>query len=174
MSDYDSFYKYSEKMVTLMKRVVGAGEAIDVQDLFARFTLDTGGEFLFGKSDLNTLDLPLPKAGTARLGPKGVATDGMYGGFAQAFEEGQTNTRDRLGKPQFFWMAKEFFTDSQAKMYQVITDYLEPMAKAALDRKEKAEANRGSDEEDGMSFLDHLARSTDGTSALSSRRGCRL
>lgn len=45
------------------------------------------GEFLFGTSEFNTLEEPLPRPGKSTLGPLGSAVDGTYGGFVQAFEK---------------------------------------------------------------------------------------
>jgi hypothetical protein len=42
----------------------------------SRFSMDAAGEFLFGASDLNTLDLPLPIAAQAKMGPKGTLAEG--------------------------------------------------------------------------------------------------
>lgn len=145
-------------MLNVLQGVVGTGDAIDVQDLFARFTLDTAGEFLFGTPDLNTLDLPLPRAKHAKLGAKGTAPEGAYGGFAQAFEEGQVNTSTRLGKAQVVWTAEEFFKDSQAGVSETMSAFLDPLVKKALANKASGENVDG----DQDSFLDHLARSTGG------------
>ena len=60
-------------------------EAFDVQDLLARFTIDTAAEFLFGTA-LSTLHAALPIAGKAKMGPKGSAINDEFGTFAWAFE----------------------------------------------------------------------------------------
>ncbi|KAG8874188.1 hypothetical protein FRB98_008587, partial [Tulasnella sp. 332] len=159
ISDYESFVKYTEKLIAILKRAASSGEAIDMQDMFARFTMDTAGEFLFGTSDLNTLDLPIPKASEAVLGPKGIATDGLYGGFVQAFEQGQINVRLRASRPGPLWTAQEFFYDKQTETAKAIDDFLGPLAKKSLERKRQVLAGRGKTEEE--SFLDHLAMSTD-------------
>lgn len=151
--------KYTNKMITILKGATSSGQAIDMQDMFARFTMDTAGEFLFGTSELNTLDLPLPKASEAAIGPKGVATDGIYGGFVQAFEQGQVNARKRSSQPAPLWTAREFFHDSQTETAKAIDDFLEPLARKSLQRKDAVLAGGGKVDEG--SFLDHLAMSTD-------------
>ena len=60
---------------------------MDVQDVFGRFTLDAAGEFLFGTTKLNTLDLPLPCPAEASLGAKGSLLEGVHGDFVNAFEQ---------------------------------------------------------------------------------------
>ncbi|KAG9007742.1 hypothetical protein FRB94_013977 [Tulasnella sp. JGI-2019a] len=159
ISEYESFAKYTNKLIVVLGRAISSGEPIDVQDMFARFTMDTAGEFLFGTSDLNTLDLPFPKASEAVLGPKGIATDTVYGGFVQAFEQGQINTHKRVGQPIPFWAAREFIVDSQTETAKVIQEFLEPLARKALERK--AQVLASGEKMDEESFLDHLALSTD-------------
>lgn len=66
--------------------------AFDAQDLFARFTLDSASEFLFGNC-LNTLSGSLPIAGRAKMGPKGSSIDDEFGTFAWAFEVGLRPSR---------------------------------------------------------------------------------
>ena len=56
-----------------------------MQDLLARFTIDTAAEFLFGTA-LSTLHAALPIAGKAKMGPKGSAINDEFGTFAWAFE----------------------------------------------------------------------------------------
>lgn len=68
----------------MSKRAVD-GVAFDAQDLFARFTLDSASEFLFG-SCLNTLHGSIPVAGLAKMGPKGSSIEDEFGTFAWAFE----------------------------------------------------------------------------------------
>jgi hypothetical protein len=46
--------------------------------------MDAAGEFLFGASDLNTLDLPLPIPGQAKMGPKGTMAEGYFHVIARA------------------------------------------------------------------------------------------
>ncbi|KAG8881394.1 hypothetical protein FRB98_004374 [Tulasnella sp. 332] len=161
ISDYESFTKYTEKLITILRRATPSNEAVDIQDMFARFTMDTAGEFLFGTPDLNTLDLPLPKAEKAILGPKGIATDGIYGGFVLAFEQAQLNLLKRIGQPIPLWTAREFFKDPQTETARTIEAFLEPLAKRALENKAQMAAEETNTKEE-ESFLDHLARSTDG------------
>lgn len=103
------------------------------------------------------MDMPLPKAGKAALGPKGVATEGTYGVYANAIEESMIRSRARQAMSQFFWTAKEFFHDSQVAPNRVINAYLEPLVKRAYENKQKGPEEKGKE-----SFLDHMARSTDG------------
>jgi len=159
ISEYKSFEKYTDKLISILKRATASDEAIDMQDMFARFTMDTAGEFLFGTSELNTMDLPIPKASEVALGPKGISTDGIYGGFVKALEQGQINTRRRVGQPIPVWASREFFVDSQTAIIKAIREFLEPLARNALQKKDPARTSEGQFDEE--SFLDHLALSTD-------------
>ena len=43
VTDYQHFDKYSNKVIDILRQRTDAGESVDVQDLFARFTLDAAG-----------------------------------------------------------------------------------------------------------------------------------
>lgn len=147
-------------MIDIAKTASLTDSPIDVQALFARFTLDTAGDFLFGTSELNTLDLPLPIAGQAKLGPKGTATEGAFGSFSVAFEDAQMYVIQRASSTDMVWMAREFFKDGSAGNRKVIDDFIYPLARKALDAKKQRLA--GKEEVQEESFLEHLAASTDG------------
>ncbi|KAG8889661.1 hypothetical protein FRB98_003464 [Tulasnella sp. 332] len=161
ISDYENFQKYSDKMIGGLKRAVSSGEAVDVQDMFSRFTMDAAGEFLFGTSELDTLNLPFPKASEVVLGPKGIATEGKYGDFVRAFEQSQLNARRRSVKPVAVWAAQEFFHDIQTDTTNVIQAFLDPLIRKALENKARRVSGDVNEDEEVLSFLDHLALSSD-------------
>lgn len=162
--DYQSFEKYTTKMITITKDAALSGKPIDVQTLFSRFTLDNSGEFLFGTSDFNTLDLPLPVAGKCKLGPKGPVTEGTFGTFGTALEDAQLQIIKRVSVPEILWTAKEFFWDGSAQSRKIMDEYLFPLAKKAVEKKWTVDGNGEAKEE--SSFLDHVAASTDGKLAV--------
>lgn len=147
-------------MIRIAKHHADQGTPLDVQDLFARFTLDTAGEFLFGTSDLNTLDSPLPQAGSAKLGPKGSQTDDEFGTFATAFEEGGMEVVHRALATDINWTIKQFFGDKLVGPQSIMDAYLMPLARKALDEKKARDNGKEASQE--KSFLEHLAGSTDG------------
>jgi hypothetical protein len=100
-----------------------AGESVDVQDVFGRFTLDAAGEFLFGTTELNTLDFPLPKPGKALLGQKGSLPEGEYGGFVNAFEELQAVITTRVRR-SWIWPLFELFGDATNPPNKMIDDWV--------------------------------------------------
>ncbi|CAG8700016.1 15178_t:CDS:2, partial [Acaulospora colombiana] len=92
-SDFDTFWKYARKDVPVL----------DIQDLLARFTMDSASEFLFGKC-LDTLKGRMPVAGQAKLGTRGSAhanaTEDSFGDFATAFEKAQMVLSNRAVRAQ--------------------------------------------------------------------------
>ena len=110
-------------MIDLFRNRALAGESIDVQDVFGRFTLDAAGEFLFGTTEMNTLDLPLPKPGKATLGTKGSMAEGDYGSFVYAFEEIQRVTTSRLTR-SWIWPLYELFGDQTKSHNKAIDDWV--------------------------------------------------
>ncbi|KAF9520560.1 hypothetical protein BS47DRAFT_1387177 [Hydnum rufescens UP504] len=136
--DFEHFDKYSNKVVDLFRGRALAGESVDVQDVFGRFTLDAAGEFLFGTTELNTLDFPLPRPGKALLGQKGSLPE---------------------GERSWIWPLYELFGDATNPPNKMIDDWVAPLIRKALEEKKK----RGSQKmsvEDG-SLTDHLVDSTE-------------
>lgn len=122
--------------------------------------MDAAGEFLFGTSELNTLDLPLPKPGVARLGPKGSAPEGEYGGFVSAFEEVQIRVLRR--SQTFLWPLWEFWTDSSKAPNAVIDAWVLPLVEKALNEKNQRIRDDQKLDDDEGSLTDHLVQSTNG------------
>lgn len=158
VTDFNSFNHYSDKVVNILRQRASIGESIDVQDLFARFTLDAAGEFLFGTSELNTLDMDLPRPGKSRMGTRGSQPEGHYGGFVAAFEQLQTVAMIRFSR-SLTWPLFEMFTDITAGPNKVLTEWMRPLINKALENKNKIASGKV-DAHEG-SFLDYLAQSTD-------------
>ncbi|KAJ4478450.1 cytochrome P450 [Lentinula aciculospora] len=162
ISDFNIFAKHTDRTLEIISSLITKGgsttRAFDAQDLFARFTLDTASEFLFGKS-LDTLQAELPGQGrhAIKMGPKGSAIDDEFGSFAWAFEDVQIkiSTRMRVGN---IWPMFELFQDKTEKSNAVVHDFLRPLVDQALEKKHM-EDNKVGDENE--TFLDHLAQSTD-------------
>ncbi|KAG9046265.1 hypothetical protein FS837_004762 [Tulasnella sp. UAMH 9824] len=161
ISDYECFSRHTEKLLAIIQDHSSSDTPLDVQDIFARFTMDAAEEFLFGNHDFATLDLPLPKPGQTEEGAKGSVLEGVFGRFVQAFEQGQTNAVNRLGKGNYGWTITEFFSDKQMPIVKTMEEYLEPLAAAAIKRKKEREAKGEVESKEHESFLDHLVASTD-------------
>jgi len=167
ISDFDIFEQASAKTLNLIANRSASYAAIDIQDLFKRFTLDAAALFLWGTA-LNTLDQPLTQPGRVVMGPKGSAPadgGGEWDVFTNAFET-LAVLITRRGVQGDTWPLLELFEDKTEAPIQVIMDWLEPLVKEAISRKAKRREAKGDDvkvsarDEDTV-FLDYLADRTD-------------
>ena len=144
----------------MLSRISASGLPCDAQDLYARFTLDSASEFLFG-TNLDTLSLSLPEPGKAKMGPKGSATNDEFGSFAQAFEMAQciVTQRARLG---YFWPVAELGKNKIKEAGQVTKKWLDPLVQRAVNEKLKAKRSGIEAPISERTFMEHLAQSTEG------------
>lgn len=151
--------KYSDKVLAILSDVGESGQPIDIQDLFARFTLDAGSEFLLGFSP-DALSAPRPVPFRTRLGAKGSATDDTFGTFAYSFEEVQVtiSMRWRLGA---FFPLYELFGDRTLPHVEVITRWVKPIVERALEEKARSR-ERGTTLHKERTLLDNLVDNTEG------------
>ncbi|KAG8931585.1 hypothetical protein FRC00_000718 [Tulasnella sp. 408] len=160
ISDYNAFQRHSAKVCDILLSHARRSAPCDVQDLFARFTMDTAGEFLFGRDDFNTLDMPLAQPNVEMAeGSKSAALQGGYGDFVNAFEAAQILATRRLAVGTYGWTVAEFFNDPVKRHMRVVDSYLEPLVRDAVRRRKNLEPEEKGEYE---SFLDHLADSTSG------------
>lgn len=159
ISDFQIFEKHTNLTLNLLSRITASGLPCDAQDLYARFTLDSASEFLFG-SNLDTLSLSLPEPGKAKMGPKGSATNDEFGSFAQAFETAQcvVTQRARLG---YFWPVAELLNNNIKKASRITKQWLDPLVQRAIDEKLKAKRAGIEAPISERTFLEHLAQSTE-------------
>lgn len=156
--DFNIFDNYAGKALKHFRERAQAKQSIDVQDIFSRFTLDAAGEFLFGTTDLNTLDIPLPIPSNSSLGPKGTQVEeGYYGGFVTSFEMLQIVITKRLQYSKM-WPALELITDKTKEHNLVIDRWMAPMLQTALERK-RIRGSKTCGDNDG-NLVDHLADMT--------------
>ena len=173
ISHFDLFARHSDAAISkLLARLSeppqpGQPSAIDFQDVVARFTLDSGTEFLFGR-DVHSLDAPLPY-------PRAPPTDNSAG-FAAAFGRAQSSLIDRFILAEF-WPWVEMLWDRTATDMEVIDAYVRPILKEKLQEKRqsggKLKVMSGEEGEKGMALeeeedtlLDHLVQFTDGNSSI--------
>ncbi|CEL62811.1 Cytochrome P450 52E2 OS=Candida apicola GN=CYP52E2 PE=3 SV=1 [Rhizoctonia solani AG-1 IB] len=162
ISDFHLYDRYTQKVLSIFHNHEGRDVACDAQDVFSRFTMDAAGDFLFGASDLNTLDLPLPVAGQAKMGPKGTLAEGGYGNFVSAFEKALIllPIRSRLGK--HLWPAAELFADKARPYRNEIDFWIQPLLDQAFGRRDSWLRGGGDAKQPaGETFIDHLVSSTD-------------
>ncbi|KAG1748095.1 cytochrome P450 monooxygenase CYP63 [Suillus lakei] len=145
ISDFELFEKYAGRTITVLSNLASRNQPCNVQDLFARFTIDAASDFLFGQN-LDTLSKKLPLSSSGPQSDRGSTTDDSWGTFAQAFEAVQRIITMR-GRTGFIWPVFELFDDKTAPHVEIIKRWLDPLVKQTLDQK---------------TFLEHLADSTEG------------
>ena len=144
-----------------MSSLCERGEPIEVQDMYARFTLDAASEFLFGKN-VDTLSGRLPQPGSTEMSAKGSATADAFGSFAQAFEKAQELVMLRVRRG-YFWPVYELFkTDPHRQHMAIISKWLEPLVKDALKKKSDMQKAGFKNPLDQSVFLQYLADNTEG------------
>lgn len=165
ISDFEMFDRHAARAISLISSLESRNKPCEAQDLYARFTLDTASEFLFGKN-LDTLSGSLPVPGA--MGAKGSATSDSWGSFAQAFEEVQqvVSTRRRLG---YIWPLFEIFGDKTLPHVKVIRGFLDPIVDQVLIDKNSNNKAKVDGCLEQQTFLEHLAESTDSMSRLYER-----
>ena len=148
VSDLDLFERNSQKVINIMLNT-DPNDSLDIQDLIARFTVDTVSEFLFGEN-LNTLS---------------YGNDG-FGSFTDAFMDVQALVykRSTLGN---FWPLFELFKDKSEQYTKVIKGWVDPLVVRVVqiqkEMKEKGQTVNPGD----CTFLEYLATTTQGISHLS-------
>lgn len=160
ISDFEIFERYTASTLAILSDLTLFNQPCDAQDLYARFTLDTASEFLFGRN-LDTLSRPLPVPSSGIIGAKGSSTTDSWGSFAQAFEEIQQiiTRRRQLGKT---WPLFELLGDKTAPHMKVIRKYLDPIVEQVLLDKETEKEAGMNVPIDQRTFIQHLADSTEG------------
>lgn len=151
ISNFEMFDRHATRAISIISSLESCNKPCEAQDLYARFTLDTASEFLFGKN-LDTLSGSLPTPGI--MGAKGSATTDSWGSFVQAFEQVQQviSARRRLG---YIWPLFEIFGDKTLPHVKIIRGFLDPIVNQVLmDKKAEALGQQ--------TFLEHLAENTDG------------
>jgi hypothetical protein len=166
ISHFDNFARHSDTAITkilsrLAEPQTSRASAIDFQDIVARFTLDSGTEFLFNR-DVCSLNAPLPYPGEK---PRDDSAS-----FAAAFGRAQEMLIYRLGLDKFWAWAELFWDRTKADM-EVIDAYVTPIlrqkvAEKSLQAKSACADGNEKLEEEGDTLLDHLVQHTDGKRAL--------
>ncbi|KAJ7848599.1 hypothetical protein B0H14DRAFT_2582916 [Mycena olivaceomarginata] len=138
ISDFEIFEHTSATTLNLIASRSYKHLPIDIQDLVARFTLDSASEFPFGMK-LDTLSQPLTIPGKVKLGPKGsVPIDGAteFDEFTETFERVAViiTRRETQGDT---WPLGELFEDKTEGSIATIVNWIEPVVKRAITEKER-------------------------------------
>ncbi|CAE6339442.1 unnamed protein product [Rhizoctonia solani] len=159
ISHFDNFARHADIAISkLFARLAEPNHpAVDFQDLVARFTLDSGTEFLFGR-DAHSLDASLPY-------PHGEHADDSAS-FAAAFSRAQGQIMHRFGLAMF-WPWMELFWDRTADDMKIINAYVTPILRKKLEKGPDIESKTTSEgDRDGDTLLDHLINFTQDESVI--------
>ncbi|OCH89396.1 cytochrome P450 monooxygenase CYP63 [Obba rivulosa] len=164
ISDINIIDEHAEQVLSILLDSSRSNSVIDVQDLFARFTLDSGADFLVGLKT-KSLTARRPVAFKARLGAKGAATDDDFGTFAYAFDHIQVviGLRVRVG---MMWPLNELSGDRTLLDAKVITDWIKPVVEEALREKAKKKELGLSETSEERTLLDSFVERTDDEAAV--------
>lgn len=173
ISHFDIFARHADTVIAKIKAYIAKdyesedGGAFDVQDLFARFTLDAATEFLFGHEHcVGALGRRMRLPGEPVAGESGEMehdSDVFVTAFADA--QNQLSTRVRRGN---IWPLWEVWKDHSKASMDVVHAYLTPIVTDALRKKETSQIVNGVHDdkialdEGDESLLDNLASKTDG------------
>ena len=159
---FDNFDRHADLAISKLRDRLREGAAVDVQDLFCRFTLDSASEFLFG-SDVQSLSADLPYPSTVK--PATSRRMHPSDSFAKAFQKAQVASaaRSRFGH---FWPLIEFWENKVEKEIQTVFDYVDPIVKRALETKKMKELSKAEGEDEDETLLEHLVKLTDGKHPL--------
>ncbi|OCH86634.1 cytochrome P450 monooxygenase CYP63 [Obba rivulosa] len=162
ISDFELFERVSAPALDLIAARAERSQPIDAQDLLSRLTLDVGSKFLFG-TELDLLSRPLNEPGRVKLGPKGsipIEGHSELDPFTEAFETVAVRIT-RRGAQGPTWPLKELLSDATDDPIDQILEWIDPLVRRALERKEaNRKAGITSTADEGV-FLDFLASSTD-------------
>ncbi|KAH6905318.1 cytochrome P450 monooxygenase pc-1 [Coprinopsis sp. MPI-PUGE-AT-0042] len=155
ISDFDLFDKHTEAALSLAKARLDEGYAVDVQDLVARFTLDTAVKFLFGAS-IDSLGAGLPYAQTSGIPNPSTFKLHSSNRFVDAFAVGLHDTSLRMVVGEE-WPLYEPFKDRVLPNRRILNSIVEPIVEEAL-RKHAEGKSMQEGEEDTL--LRHLVSQT--------------
>jgi hypothetical protein len=119
-------------------------DSLDLEDLVARFTVDTSSEFLFGEN-LDTLS---------------YRNDGFHS-FTDAFMGIQALILKR-GTIGGLWPVLELFKDKSEEHKRTIRNWVDPLVIRALQIQKEMKEKGQTVNSDECTFLEYLATKTDG------------
>ena len=162
ISHFEIFGRHADEALTLLKTRLREGHAVDIQDLVARFTLDSATEFLFGHC-VNILHTGLPYSPNLASSKFAQRKDTDQASlFAQAFSNAQLTCahRTRVGD---LWPLFEMRKDLTKQDIKIVNAFIEPILQEAI-------AKRGTPQDlaarkeigEGDTLLDHLITYTKG------------
>ncbi|KIM86025.1 hypothetical protein PILCRDRAFT_816571 [Piloderma croceum F 1598] len=159
ISDFDNFEGHADVAIKKMKERLGAGYAIDFQDVISRFTLDSASEFLFGKNVESLADiLPYPYHVVGSQTARPSSADA----FAAAFAKAQFIVAER-GIFGWTWPLHEIFHNKTDAPMKIVNAFLDPIMKEAIEKHQSRSTSSEIDTDkvlEDENFLDHLVKLT--------------
>ncbi|KAF8156866.1 cytochrome P450 monooxygenase pc-2 [Crassisporium funariophilum] len=161
ISDFDTFEHRANDAIRQLKVRLREGFAVDIQDVAARFTLDSATEFLFGH-DVRSLAAGIPypyNSSKAEPLDSGLESD-PAARFAKAFSEAQAITvaRARFG---YNWPLIEFWSDRMVKPMSIVRELIDPIVAQAVATRKTSMFKKGDATESEKTLLEELVNSTD-------------
>nr|AVZ23844.1 cytochrome P450 [Thanatephorus cucumeris] len=144
ITHFELFARHSDAAIA---KLLSQPDAVDVQDLVSKFTLDSASEFLFG-INVRSLEQPLPL-------PHVKETEGNN--FSAAFTSVQAQAVVRFSYGAL-WPYMEFFSDRTRRDMRVIDAFIQPILEVKLSLKKKGALE---EDEERETLIDHLVKLTD-------------
>ncbi|KAJ7062674.1 cytochrome P450 monooxygenase pc-3 [Mycena amicta] len=158
ITDFDTFDRHAKDVLDRVTARLNEGYPIDIQDVVARFAVDSATEFLFGVSvDSILAGLAYPQS--AHLtSPEFL--DHPSNAFVTSFIEGQRLNIDRM-RFGSRWQLGEFWKDLIHPHREVMDSFIEPIVQRALNEKARREASGANiEEKEATTLLTHLTKDT--------------
>ena len=180
ISHFDNFDRHAEDAIRQLKNRLHEGHPVNfqvhfflplknnsqnwisLQDLAARFTLDSATEFLFG-NDVGSLSGGLPYPYYVKTGKtSSPSEDHPCSRFVAAFTEAQNILAFRM-RFGMHWPLAEFWEDKLKKPLSIVHDFINPIVARAIKRKRDAEEDSTGLEKDrdDETLLENLVNSTE-------------
>ncbi|KAL5494825.1 hypothetical protein ACEPAI_287 [Sanghuangporus weigelae] len=156
ISHFELFGRHADEALALLKSRMREGHAVDIQDLVARFTLDSATEFLFSHC-VHILRAGLPYS--PNLASSGYAEDKSSNPatlFSRAFANAQLTVglRTRLGD---MWPLFEMAKDLTKEDMRIVNAFIDPILEEAVTKRGTPQEFTAKKEiGEGETLLDHL------------------
>ncbi|KIO19942.1 hypothetical protein M407DRAFT_142593 [Tulasnella calospora MUT 4182] len=148
IADFEIFRRHSDHAVHLIKQRCSTGEAIDLQDIAGRLTMDSATEFLLGRS-VDSMSSPLPQPGRPAEERKDTES-----AFVSAFTAALGVCTFRVSVRDT-WPLWELKGDASRPHMKVVYEYLNPIVDEAIKKKRSTPG-----EDDENTLLGHLVAAT--------------
>ncbi|KAF8804608.1 cytochrome P450 [Phlegmacium glaucopus] len=171
ISHFENFDRHADEAINQIKTRFREGYAVDIQDVAARFTLDSATEFLFG-NDVHSLtagipyphNSPQPAAASEESATSSCSSSPHTARFAKAFSEAQLVTLDRA-RFGLLWPLFEFWHDKMEKPMRIVHELIDPIVADAVAKRKVSDSKKESGDDDKIghekTLLEDLASSTD-------------